>query len=92
MVELAADLPLGLDPGRPVDDGAVTGPAPVGGDLLGPLIWGVHGMGPADRVMVVGLGSAELVDPGGHELRGFQRRRAIQADQLVEGAVDRPFG
>jgi hypothetical protein len=42
VVELRADLALGLDPAWPVDDGAVAGPAPVGGDLLGPLIRGVH--------------------------------------------------
>src|SRR5829696_297214 len=72
--------------------GAVTGAAPVGGDLLGPLIRGVHGMGPADRVMVEGFGRAELVDPGRHELGRLQRGGTIHADHLVEGALQGPLG
>ena len=62
VVELVADLALGLDPVRPADDRAVAGAAPVRGDLLGPLVGRVHRVGPADRVVVVGLGRPELVD------------------------------
>ena len=49
-------------------------------------------MGPADRVVVVGRRGAELVDVGGHELRRLQGGGAVEADQLVEGAVDGAFG
>ena len=75
VVELVADLALGLDAVRPVDDRAVAGAAPVRGDLLGPLVRRVHRVRPADRVVVVGLGRAELVDPRRHELGRLQRRR-----------------
>jgi hypothetical protein len=92
VVELGPELPLGLDPGGPVDDGAVAGPAPVGGDLLGPLIRDVHGMGPADRVVVVGLRGPELVDPCGHELGRLDVGGAVEGEQLVEGAVQGAFG
>ena len=63
VVELRADLALGLDALRPVDDRAVAGAAPVRGDLLGPLVGRVHRVRPADGVVVVGLGPAELVEP-----------------------------
>jgi hypothetical protein len=56
LVELAADLALGPDPVRPVDDGAVAGATPVGGDLLGPLVRGVHRVRPADRVVLYARG------------------------------------
>ena len=38
VVELLAQLAAGLEAARPVDDRAVAGAAPVGGDLLGPLV------------------------------------------------------
>src|SRR5512132_1173935 len=91
-VELGAELPSGLDALGPVDDGAVAGAAPVGGDLLGPLVRGVHGMGPADRVVVVGLRPAELVDPRRQELRCLQMAEAAEGDHLVEGPLQRPLG
>ena len=62
VVELVRTSPLRRDAVRPVDDRAVAGAAPVGGDLLGPLVGRVHGVRPADRVVVVGVGAAELVD------------------------------
>ena len=92
VVELVADLALGGEPVGPVDDGAVAGAPEVGGDLLGPLVGGAHGVGPAHRVVVVRLGGAELVDVGRHELGGLERRRAVQREQLVEGAVGRALG
>jgi hypothetical protein len=92
VAELAAQLPLALDPPWPVDDGAVAGPAPVGGDLLGPLEGGVHRPGPADRVVVVGLRPAELVQPLGHERRRLQRCHGVEVDHLVERALDGALG
>src|SRR5215469_97604 len=42
MVELRADFAFGVDAFGPVYDRAIASPAPVGGDLLGPLVGGVH--------------------------------------------------
>ena len=42
--------------------------------------------------MVVGGGGAELVDPGRHGLGRLELRRAVQHQELVEGAVDGSFG
>ena len=92
VVELVADLALGLDPSRPVDDRPVAGPAPVRGDLLGPLVGRVHRVRPADRVVVVRLGGPEVVDALGHELDRLEPERAVENDQLVEAAVRRAFG
>ena len=92
MVELRADLAAGGDAPGPVDDGAVAGPAPVRGDLLGPLVGRVHRVRPADRVVVVRLGRPEQVDLGGHELGGLEPGRAVQAHHLVERAVDLALG
>ena len=89
VVELVADLALGLDASGPVDDRPVAGPTPVRGDLLGPLVGRVHGVRPADRVVVVGLGSPEVVDALGHELHRLEPERAVEDDQLVEAAVGR---
>ena len=80
------------DPARPVHDHAVAGAAPVGGDLLGPLVRGVHGVRPADGVVVVGVRAAEVADPVLHELDGLQLAGAVERDGLVEGAVDRALG
>ena len=88
VVELVAGLTLGGDPVGPVDDGGVAGPAPVGGDLLGPLIRGTQGMRPADRIVVVGRRPAQLVDPLAQELRGLQRGHAVEVDHLVEGPLE----
>ena len=63
VAELRADLALGLDPLGPVDDRAVARAAEVRGDLLGPLVGRVHGVRPAHRIVVVGLGPAQLVEP-----------------------------
>ena len=87
VVELRADLALGLDPLRPVDDGAVARAAPVRGDLLGPLVGRVHGVRPAHGVVVVGLRPAELVEPGHQELRRLEGGHAVEVEHLVEGAV-----
>ena len=84
VVELRADLALGLDALGPVDDGAVARAAPVRGDLLGPLVGRVHGVRPAHGVVVVGLRPAELVDPRRQELRRLEGRHAVEVDHLVE--------
>ena len=92
VAELRADLALGLDAFRPVDDGAVACAAPVRRDLLGPLVGRVHRVRPADGVVVVRLGSAELVDPGREVLGRLQRLQTVEVAHLVVAAVERPFG
>jgi hypothetical protein len=92
VVELVTRLPACRDPAGPVHDRAVAGPAPVRGDLLGPLVRRVHRMGPSNREVVVRRGSAELLDPRRHELWRFQGSRAVHADEFVERAVDGAFG
>ena len=78
VVELRADLAACLDPGRPVHDRAVARAAPVRRDLLRPLVRRVHRVRPADGVVVVGRGGAEVVDLGDHELRRLEPDRAVQ--------------
>ena len=68
VMELAADLALRLDAVRPVHDRAVARAAPVRRDLLGPLVGRVHRVRPADRVVVVGVRPAEVVDLRRQEL------------------------
>ena len=92
VVELLAQLAAGLEASWPVHDRRVAGAAPVGGHLLGPLVRGVHGMGPPDRVVVVGVRPAEVVQPRRHELRGLDRRGAVEVDHLVEGPVQGALG
>ena len=92
VVELVADLALGLDPVRPVHDRAVARPAPVRGDLLRPLVRRVHRVGPADGVVVVGPRRAEVVDSRGHELDRLEAGCAVQDHELVEAAVRRALG
>ena len=65
VMELAANLALGLDPLRPMHDRPVAGAAEVRGHLLGPLVRRVHGVRPAHRIVVVRLRAAELVQPFG---------------------------
>ena len=79
-------------PVRPVDDGAVAGAAPVRRHLLGPLQRGVHRPRPADGVVVVGAGRAELVHLAHHELRRLERGHAVEVGHLVERAVDGALG
>ena len=89
VAELGADLTAGAEALRPVHDRAVAGAAPMRRDLLRPLVGRVHRMRPAHGVVVVGLGSAELVDPRRHELRRLQAGGAVEHDQLVEAALRR---
>ena len=84
--------PRALDPAGPGDDGAVAGPAPVRGDLLGPLVRGAHRVRPSDRVMVVGGGAADAVDVGDEELGCLHGGRAVEDEHLVEAAVDGALG
>ena len=92
MVELRADLAFGFDPLRPMNDGSVPGPAKVRRDLLGPLVGRVHGVGPADRIVVVGLRAAELVEPLRQILGRLHGLQAIEVAHLVKAAVDRSLG
>ena len=59
---LVTCAPLGPDAGRPVEDERI-GHAPFVGVALESLQRRVAGPGPAPRVVVVGLGCAEVVDP-----------------------------
>ena len=86
MAELSADLALGFDTVGPVDNRAVAGTAPVRGDLLDPLVGSVHGMRPADGVVVEGIWRAELVDPRRHELGRLDIPRPVERDHPVERA------
>ena len=92
VMELAADLALGLDAVGPVHDRAVAGAAPVRRHLLGPLVGRVHRVGPAHRVVVVGVGPAEVVDLRRQELGGLEAGQAVEHRHLVEAAVGRAFG
>ena len=78
VMELAADLALGLDAVRPVHDRAVARAAPVRRDLLGPLVGRIHRVRPANRVVVVGVRSAEEVDLRLQELGGLERAHAVE--------------
>jgi hypothetical protein len=89
MMELPPHLALASDALGPVHDCSVARAAPVGRDLLGPLIRGVHGMRPAHGIVVVGLRSAQLVEPLHQELRGLDRRHAVEVEHLVERPVER---
>ena len=79
-------------PVRPVHDRPVARAAPVGRDLLGPLIGRVHRVRPADRVVVVGLRSTEEVDLRLQELGSLERAHAVEDRHLVEAAVRRALG
>ena len=92
VAELRANFALGLDALRPVDDGAVAGAAPVRGDLLGPLVRRVHRVRPADGVVVVRLGSTELVDPRREVFGRLERLQTVEVAHLVVAAVERSFG
>ena len=84
--------PLALIPRRPVDDRPVAGAAPVGCDLLRPLVRRAHRVRPADRVVVVRVRAAEVVQPLDHELGRLERCGAVEVDHLVVGAVQRALG
>jgi hypothetical protein len=49
-------------------------------------------MRPTDRVVVVGVRSAEFVDPALHELDRFDGGHTVQHRQLIEAAGQRSFG
>ena len=91
MVELVAQLTLGMDPSGPVHDGAIAGTTKMRGHLFGPLVGRAHGMGPADGVMVVSLDTSELVDPFAQVVGRFQVTESLQGDHLIEGALQRSF-
>ena len=62
------------------------------GNLLGPLIRRVHRVRPADRIVIVCLRSAELVDLGLEKVGRLDACNSVQHEQLVEAAVRRSFG
>ena len=90
--KLRANLAPGFDALGPVDDGAVARAAPVGGDLLGPLVGGVHGVRPAHGVVVVGFRPAEFVDPLREVLGRLEGLQLVEVAHLVEGPVDPTLG
>ena len=92
VVELVAGLALVRQAVGPVHDRAVAGAAPVRGHLLGPLVRRAQRVRPADRVVVVGLRGAEVVDLGQQELGGLDARHAVERGHLVEAAVERALG
>jgi hypothetical protein len=49
-------------------------------------------VGPADRVVRGGFRAAELVESAGQELGRFEFGHAVEADHLVERAVQCAFG
>jgi len=49
-------------------------------------------MCPADRVVIVRLGPAELLVPLHQEFRGLECRQAVEVGHLVVRAVQRPLG
>ena len=73
-------------------DRSVARAAKVRGDLLGPLVGRAHRVRPADRIVIVRFGAAELVQSLGQKLRGLQVRKAGQRRHLVEAALQRTFG
>jgi hypothetical protein len=48
-------------------------------------------MRPTDRIMVVGVRSAEIIDLALQKLDRFDSRHAIQHAHFIEGAVQSPF-
>ena len=92
VVPLVADLAPGLDPARPVHDGAVAGAAVVGGDLLGPLVRRAHRVRPAHGVVVVGLRATDLVQVLVPELRGLELVAAVGGRGDHVGAVEATLG
>ncbi len=91
-MELAANLALSFHPLRPMHDHAVARAAPVRGDLFRPLIGRAKRVRPADRIMVVGLGRAEILDLRQQEFGRLDPRHAVQCRHLIEAAVERPLG
>ena len=90
VVELRADLATCVEAGGPVHDRAIPGTAPMGGDLLRPLVGRVHRVSPPDCVVVERIGRAEVVDPRDHVLGRLDPERAVQDDELVEAPVRVP--
>ena len=83
-------LALFLNAIGPMDDGAVARAAPVRGHLLCPLIRRVHGVRPADRIVVVAR-PAELIDDGIQIFGRLDRPKPLKL-YLVKGAVERALG
>ena len=91
VVVLVAELALGLDPVRPVHDERVPHTAEVR-VLLAQLERRVPGERPADRVVVVRTGLAELVDARQVPLHRLGRFAGEDRDALlVEHTVERPL-
>ena len=67
VVELPPHLTLRVAALRPMNNGSIPCSAPVRSYLFGPLVWCVHCVRPAHRIVVVGIGATEFVEPGGRE-------------------------
>ena len=92
VMELAANLAFSLHALRPMHDHAVARAAPVRGDLFRPLIGRAKRVRPADGIVVVGLGRAEIVDLREQEFFRLDAWHAVQHRHLIEAAVDRALG
>ncbi len=90
MVEVRTNLAARDDAARPVDDRAVAGAAPVGSDLLGPLVGRVHGVCPADCVVVVGGRGAELVDARSHKFGCLEPGGAVEMNVSLKEPLTVP--
>ncbi len=56
-------------------------------DLLGPLIWRIHGVCPAHGIVVVGFRAPQFVDAFHQEFGSLQSGGAVEVDHFVVGAV-----
>ncbi len=84
--------PMAVEPVGPVHDRAVARTAPVGSDLLRPLVRRVHRVGPTVGVVVVGRRRCRTRRRVTPSTRRSQCPGAIETHELVERAVDRAFG
>src|SRR6516225_4293651 len=91
MVELMADLAFGRYGLRPMNDRTVARSTPVRCHLLGPLIGCVHRVRPTDRVVVIRLRTAQVVDTSGEKICGLQRVKAVEGNHFVERTLRSSF-
>src|SRR3954470_17579066 len=91
-MELTARLAFARNTFGPVHDRPISGTTPVRGDLLGPLVRRAERVRPADRVVVVGVRSTEVVNLRQQELGGLDIGKAVESGHLVETTLRRALG